>query len=244
MPETAASIRASCGSGFSISARSQTTCFRLAESKSELIRPPGDRRLRSFQFLRDGSNVSISCGQSPKLIILFRGPSSAGTGHFFTLSPKFISRQIAQANQPYRKQQARSPSSTPMIQAEPWVAGPFLVVHFPSTSVPASQARDGLHRRPHRLKSCLCKPDHSVMILALDLDPTLANKPAQYHLACRNWEAVGKLPVGQAQMLHDGSVGHVWAFGRTSDGHLPFAFSPALQAGGLPKNRLLVQWIL
>jgi hypothetical protein len=45
-------------------------------------------------------------------------------------------------------------------------------------------------------------------------------------------------------MLHDGSVGHVWAFGRTSDGHLPFAFSPALQAGGLPKNRLLVQWIL
>jgi hypothetical protein len=62
------------------------------------------------------------------------------------------------------------------------------------------------------------------MILALDLDPALANKPAQYHLACRNWEAVGKLPVGQAQMLHDGSVGHVWAFGRTSDGHLPFAF--------------------
>ena len=131
-----------------------------------------------------------------------------------------------------------------MIQAEPWVAGPFPVVHFPSTSVPASQARDGLHRRPHRLKSCLCKPDHSVMILALDLDPALANKPAQYHLACRNWEAVGKLPVGQAQMLHDGSVGHVWAFGRTSDGHLPFAFSPALQAGGLSKNRLLVQWIL
>jgi hypothetical protein len=24
----------------------------------------------------------------------------------------------------------------------------------------------------------------------------------------------------------------------------PFAFSPALQVGGLPKNRLLVQWIL
>jgi hypothetical protein len=28
-------------------------------------------------------------------------------------------------------------------------------------------------------------------------------------------------------MLHDGSVGHVWAFGRTSDGHLPFCLQPS-----------------
>ena len=101
-----------------------------------------------------------------------------------------------------------------------------------------------LYGGPHRLKSRLCKPDYSVMVLALNLDPALANKAAQYHFACRDWKAVGKLPVSQAQMLHDGSVGHVWAFGRTSDGHFPFAFSPALQVGGLPKNRLLVQWIL
>jgi hypothetical protein len=151
MPETAASIRASCGSGFSIFARSQTTCFRLAESKSELIRPPRDRRLRSFQFLRDCSNVSISCGQSPKLIILFRGPSSAGTGHFFTLSPKFISRQIAQANQPYRKQQARSPSSTPMIQAEPLGRWPISSRSFPLDLSPSLT-------RPRRLTQATASP--------------------------------------------------------------------------------------
>ena len=85
--------------------------FSARRSKSELIRPPRERRQLSFQFWRDGSNVSISCGQSPKLIILFRGPSSAGPSHFFTLSPMFISRQIAQANQPYPKQQARSPAA-------------------------------------------------------------------------------------------------------------------------------------
>jgi len=81
------------------------------------------------------------------------------------------------------------------------------------------------------------------MVLALDLDPTLSNQSAQYHFACRDWKAVGQLPVNQVQMLHDAWVGHVWTFGRTSVGHFPFAFSPALQAGGLPKNRLLVQWI-
>jgi hypothetical protein len=66
------------------------------------------------------------------------------------------------------------------------------------------------------------------MVLALNLDPALANEAAQYHFTCRDWKAVGQLPVSQVQMLHDGSVGHVWAFGRTSDGHFPFAFSPAL----------------
>jgi hypothetical protein len=38
-------------------------------------------------------------------------------------------------------------------------------------------------------------------------------------------------------MLHDCSLGHVCAFA-SIDGHFPFAFSPALKAGGLPKNRL------
>ena len=50
-----------------------------------------------------------------------------------------------------------------------------------------------LYGGPHRLKSRLCKPDYSVMVLALNLDPALANKAAQYHFACRDWKAVGKL---------------------------------------------------
>jgi hypothetical protein len=82
------------------------------------------------------------------------------------------------------------------------------------------------------------------MVLALDLDPTLLNHPAQHHFPCRDRKAVGQFPVGQTQVLHDCSLGHVGAFARTSDGHFPFAFSPALQASGSPKNRLLVQWIL
>jgi hypothetical protein len=63
------------------------------------------------------------------------------------------------------------------------------------------------------------------MVLALDLDPTLLNHPAQHHFPCRDWKAVGQLPVGQAQMLHDCALGHVWAFARTSAGHfLTFKF--------------------
>jgi hypothetical protein len=57
------------------------------------------------------------------------------------------------------------------------------------------------------------------MVLALDLDPTLLNRPAQHHFACRDRKAVGQLPVGQAQMLHDRSLAHVWAFARI-DCHL------------------------
>ena len=85
-----------------------------------------------------------------------------------------------------------------------------------------------LYRGSHRLKSRLCKPDYSIMVLALDLDPALANKAAQHHFPCPDWKAVGQLPVGPAHMLHDCSLGHVCAFAWI-DGHFPFAFSPALQ---------------
>src|SRR6185369_8708626 len=76
-----------------------------------------------------------------------------------------------------------------------------------------------LYRGPHRIKSRLCKPDYSIMVLALDLDPALANKAAQHHFPCPDWKEVGQLPVGPAHMLHDCFLGHVCAF----------ACSPALQ---------------
>jgi hypothetical protein len=78
--------------------------------------------------------------------------------------------------------------------------------------------------RPHRLEPRRCKPDYSVMVLPLHLDPTLLNHPAEHHFPCRDWEAVGQLPIGQAQMLHNCSLGHVRAFARTSDSHF-LAFS-------------------
>ena len=68
----------------------------------------------------------------------------------------------------------------------------------------------GLYGRPHRLKSRLCKPDYSVVVLALDLDPTPLNEPAQCRFPCRDWQAIGQLPVGQAQILQDRSLAHIW----------------------------------
>ena len=47
-----------------------------------------------------------------------------------------------------------------------------------------------LYRGPHRIKSRLCKPDYSIMVLALDLDPALANKAAQHHFPCPDWKAL------------------------------------------------------
>jgi hypothetical protein len=87
------------------------------------------------------------------------------------------------------------------------------------------------------------------MVLALDLDPTLLNHPAQHHFPCRDRKAVGELPVGQTQVLHDCSLGHVGTFARSSDGHF-LAFSPNLTSRRIASNQIvnnltaLVQWTL
>jgi hypothetical protein len=83
------------------------------------------------------------------------------------------------------------------------------------------------------------------MVLALNLDPTLLNHPAQHHFPCRDRKAVGQLPVGQAQILQDRSLAHVGAFARTSAGHfLPQPPVDKLSDRLKPNNLLttLVQW--
>jgi len=76
-------------------------------------------------------------------------------------------------------------------------AGGASFIHHVPFSQTSTSLRTALHRGPHRLKSRLCKPDYSIMVLALILDPALLNHPARHHFPRRDRKAVGQLPVGQ-----------------------------------------------